>query len=161
MTETGCGRPKHHCKVKQNVITMENAGGYYPAFRHKHNAPIDRKSLSVAAALTSSKKSARILVCCPFRYLRLWNCPSELNGQRRSLTQNIHHLQAGASHVSLKEICTYPHKTSTAVSFPTPNEIFQISDSQEQASINAFSIICLQPAPDPYRASAAICVANL
>ena len=89
MTERGCGRPKHHCKVKQNVITMENAGGYYPAFRHKHNAPIDRKSLSVAAALTSSKKSARILVCCPFRYLRLWNCPSELNGQRRSLTQNI------------------------------------------------------------------------
>lgn len=40
-------------------------------------------------------------------------------------------------------------------------KIFQISDSQEQASINAFSIICLQPAPDPYRASAAICVANL
>lgn len=35
---------------------MENAGGYYPAFLHKHNAPIDRKSLSVAAALTSSKK---------------------------------------------------------------------------------------------------------
>lgn len=70
-------------------------------------------------------------------------------------------LQADVSHVSPKQICTYPHKTSTAVSFPTPNEIFQISDSQEQASINAFSILSLHPAPDPYRASAAICAVNL
>ncbi len=108
---------------------MENAGDYYPSIPAQAlTLPLNRKARRYHQIDFEQKRSARIHVCCPSRYLRLWNCPPLLNGQRRSLTQNIPHplFQLTLAHVNSKQRCTYPHKTSTAVSLLAVAKIYQI-----------------------------------
>lgn len=98
----------------------------------------------------------------PVPLLEALECPDRWNGQ----TQRPHALYVNIFRPTperrRKQIYTFPHGYLSFASILTGhNEIFQISSSQERASINTLPICHADPPPDPSRVSASACIAKI
>ena len=89
-------------------------------------------------------------IWCPSHTLRLWNAHLCKNGQRRGLTQDmLIHLPTDAFNIRRQDLIKHIHIRRLPLSLSWQRlEIFQISECQERASINAsINNNVLQPPP--------------